>query len=122
MTEKKIIHVVATSILLVGAFLSIKYYLIQSEVREGDFRYSIVEIKDEYYKGKVIGKTVEYSFMGKVYKNHCASQLCKAASIGDRYFIKVFIKDPNVFEVVNSKANMSEVPYEGWKTLPKAKF
>jgi hypothetical protein len=122
MIDKKIIQLLASIVLLIGVVLTLRYATEVSNVKAGEFRYSIVEIKDHYYQGEVIGKIVMYRFKGKVYQNHCATQLCKGSKIGDKYYARIFLKDPNIFEMVNVRPSTADAPHDGWRTIPKSKF
>ena len=123
--QKKILIGVSAIVLLVWLLVSISeiHYLIG--VKNGEVRYSVAEIKDHYYQGEVIGKIIEYSFRGQIYRTLCANQICKKSKLGERYFIKLYIDDPDVFDIVESKYDANKivkVPYEGWRTIPVTKF
>ena len=123
--ENNIVTIVGCIILLVTGLLLVREVLHQFYVKSGEFKYSVTEIKEKYYNGKQSGKTIEYSFMGKMYRRVCTSELCKRGKVGEKYFVKIYVKDPNIFEVVESRydANkIKEIPYEGWSTIPVVRF
>lgn len=123
--EKSIVTIVGCVILFVTGLFLVQEGVHQLYVKSGDFRYSVTEIKEKYYNGKQSGKTIEYSFMGTIYRRVCTGEICKRAKFGEKYFVKIYLKDPNIFEVVESRydANkIKEIPYEGWRTIPVVRF
>ena len=91
--------------------------------RNSQFRYTVVELTDLYIKGRVHGKEIRYQLNGETYVDHCSDAKCRGGKIGDKYFIKVYLEDPEVFEIIwTNKVNLADsVPREGWIQIPRPK-
>jgi hypothetical protein len=88
--------------------------------KHSKFRHTVVELTDFYFKGKVNGKEIRYSLNGVDYIDHCGDQKCKNAKLRDKYFIKVYLDDPEIFEIMwNYKVKtVDSIPKTGWGQLP----
>ena len=90
-------------------------------ISKSEFRYTVVKFTDNYHTGKSHGKKIHYSINRSAYESHCGSNECRNARIGDIYLIKVYLDDPDVFEILFFyKVNPEVVvPDEGWLSVPK---
>ena len=86
-----------------------------------EYRYTVVTLADYYSKGKVSGKVITYQLNGVHYTDHCGDRDCRDANIGDQFFIKVYISDPEIWEILYSNKIMriDSIPVAGWKVFPK---
>lgn len=85
-----------------------------------EYRFSIVTIGKYYHEGDVRGKYILYSLNGSLYKDHCRGKRCVNTTEGERYLVKVFLSDPEIFEILfdkRVKSNLS-VPLAGWEVIP----
>lgn len=97
------------------------YFHRKNVVTNSEYRYTIVTLTDYYSRGKVSGKVITYSLNGVQYEDHCGDRDCRDAKIGDRFFIKVYVSDPKIWEILYSKRinRIDSIPVDGWKVLPK---
>jgi|GEM_PF-2329042 hypothetical protein len=53
--------------------------------------------------------------------DHCGDRDCRDANIRDQFFIKVYISDPEIWEILYSNKIMriDSIPVAGWKVFPK---
>ena len=88
--------------------------------KHSKFRYTVVELTGFYFKGNVNGKEIRYSLNGTDYIDHCGDQNCKNAKLRDKYFIKVYLDDPEVFDIMwtHKIKNVDSIPKTGWGQLP----
>jgi len=115
-------RVLVLSALLIGSVAIIlgNEILHDIKIRQSDFRYTVVTVVGNYFKGEVIGKEFEYSLNGIRYNMNCSSQECKYSGIGSRFIIKVYLSDPEFFEIVFSQEVPKEIfpPSSGWERIP----
>lgn len=122
MKEQKILATIFATFLAFLLIEGARNWIHRSRIKNLGFSYSIATIRDYYFVGNVSGKVIQYPYEGTVYRTHCASQLCKEAKIGNVYFVKIFLKDPTVFEVIDIQPDPSDtlnIPFEGWKKIPE---
>ncbi|MFM8914483.1 MAG: hypothetical protein ACKOE6_16420 [Flammeovirgaceae bacterium] len=86
--------------------------------RNSKFAYTIAEITDYYHKGVTNGKELTYHLGERKIVSHC---MCTRAKIGDRYLVKVFLEDQEVFEILfHMKVPKKwKAPANGWESIPK---
>ncbi len=123
MISKKVINTTYTifllSVLVVIFRTATHRYLIR---KNSQYRYTIVEFIDRYHQGDVRGWNVRYSLNGVEYLDHCSDNDCFKCSKGNRFIIKVYLEDPEVFDIIYTiKALPNETaPEAGWEVLPRA--
>ena|SRR5688572_18516067 len=109
-------------VFLIGLLSTVGLYFIKDKrTRDNsDFRYTIVELTDYYHQGDTRGKEIKYRLNGVIYKDHCSGDKCINAEIGTSYIIKVYLDDPEIFEILWTKrvTGIDSIPETGWKEIP----
>ena len=102
----------STRLLTIGSilFLAIVGYFLIAEILHdqrvratSQFKYSIVEIVEDYHQGDVRGKKILYYLNDVQYKDHCRGHLCLKTKDGDRFIIKIYLDDPSIFTILYNK-------------------
>ncbi len=101
---------------LVVIYLITRFY-IQWQSEE---RYTICEIKSNYFSSKEIGKKYEYMIDEILYENICSSQDCTDSKIGGKYLMKYWVDNPKWTEIYFHKPleKEIEIPKNGWEIPP----
>lgn len=86
--------------LIISVILAFRNYLYLSKIKEGKYRYTVGVIRGNENRGQASGKSIEYCLNGNTYEGFCSSPFCKRTKVGETYFLRVFLEDPNVFDVI----------------------
>jgi|688.fasta_scaffold1097044_1 hypothetical protein len=119
-TNKKSIAIYSSLLLAIVVYWLSSVIHLEKVKRNSEFVFTIAEISDFYHQGITNGKEITYFINNKKFVNHCGSMQCKRTKIGERYLIKVFNDDPEVYEIIYTIKVKPVIvaPIDGWKSIP----
>jgi len=84
------------------------------------YRYTTALIKDICSSEAFVGRELEYMVNGyKFYDCTSVTEEIRKFKIGDSLFVKFYIKDPSVYDIIYRKVpRKTTPPNEGWLDLP----